>query len=263
MRAVPRPPHSAIPGDVRRDPPTRPPPRRGEPRGGWGRAIPGRRSHPAFAGLLAGVLAAGLPATSVSPAGGLQAQEVGITAAGARSEALRDPLGGTLHVTFRDRERVGVRLGYTFLGGSERTLVTALCWDIAFCLSVVPWEARSVSRVHQAALSAPVTLFRGERATLRVVPGLHLDLLRDESRSRHPEARWLHRQVMWGGDVGVEGGLRPLARHPLEVRAAFTRVGLRGLGEGPADGRYHESIPFSQVELGLAWSPWRASARSR
>jgi hypothetical protein len=255
MRAVLRPPLSAVLGDVRRDPPARRPPRRGEPRGGWWRptAAPGNRL--ARAGLLGVLVAACLPATGLSPNGGLHGQEVGIAVAGARSETLLDPLGGTLQVTFRERERVAVRLGYTLLGGSEHTLVVPTCPDFVFCLTVIPWEARSVSRVQQAAVSAPVTLFRGERATLRVVPGVHLGLLRMESRSRFPEARWNHRQTMWGGALGVEGRVRPVARYAVELHAGVTRAGLRALGEGMADGRHYSSIPLTRVEVGVGWVP--------
>ena len=110
------------------------------------------------------------------------------------------------------------------------------------------------ARVQQAALSAPITVARGERAALRVVPGIDLDLLAMESRSEFPVARWSRRQVMWGGSVGVEAGVRPLAGHPVEIRAAATRGALRAITEGMADGRHYPSVSLTQVTVGLAWT---------
>lgn len=203
------------------------------------------------------ILATLLALAPASGGGRAEAQEIGLRAIGTRSNLLADPRGGALDVTFREGERAGVRVGYGILQGSRQTYVTPDCPQEMFCLSIVASPAREAAWVHQAAVSVPVALVRRGRVVLRLVPGLHVDLLSVNLQTDGHSPEWRTRQAMWGGAVGVEAGVRLLADHPVDLLVGLTRADLRSIGDGATDSRHFGSIPLRRLELGVVWRSWR------
>lgn len=207
-------------------------------------------SMPALVVILATLLAL----APASGGGRAEAQEIGLRAIGTRSNPLADPRGGALDVTFREGGRAGVRVGYGVLHGNRQT---SDCPQEMFCLSLVASPTREAAWVHQAAVSVPVGLVRRGRVVLRLVPGLHVDLLSVNLQVDGHSPGWRTRQAMWGAAVGVEAGVRLLADHPVDLLVGLTRADLRSIGDGATDSRHFGSIPLRRLELGVIWRPWR------
>jgi hypothetical protein len=181
----------------------------------------------------------------------LHAQELGFRALQVRSADLHNPLGIAASVSFSNGEGTGVRLGYSIARGTERGPGTVGChWPV-----LEPCGIENVRRegiIHGVELARPTRAAGGERARLLVVPAIRIVRVEHAALGLGSGRGSSHRQMLWGGDLGVESRIGAGEGSRTVLVLAASLGGL--LAFHPplhADGAYWSRLPTGRIEVGF------------